>query len=73
MSDQRMKAGDQGTQPDSGIAPNDQPVEEAAGGKHRGTSAGSGTQPQGRVPKTEEEDDRDWNSSGRDNIQSIKG
>ena len=73
MSDQRMNAGDQGTQPDSGSAPNDQVHAESAGGKHHGAPAGGGTQPQGKMPKNEEENAQNWNDSGRDNIQSIKG
>ena len=73
MSDQRMNAGDQGTQPDSGSAPNDQIVVESAGGKHRGAPKSSGTQPQSQMPKNEEEDAQNWNSSRRDNIQNIKG
>jgi hypothetical protein len=73
MSDQRMNASDQGTQPDSGSAPNDQVAAEAAGGKHRAAPAGSGTQPQGQTPKNEEGDAQNWNDFGRDNIQNING
>ena len=45
MSDQRMNASDQGSQPDSGSAPNDQ-VNIDAQGSNRNKS-GQGTRPQG--------------------------
>lgn len=60
MSDQRMNAGDQGTQPDSGSAPNDSVNLNAAGGSPQGAPSGSGSQPdrtqgeignEARVPK----------------------
>ena len=73
MSDQRMNASDQGTQPDSGSAPNDQVHAESAGGKHRSAPASSGTQPQGNVPDNGDSEGQNWTDSGRDNIQSIKG
>ena len=72
MSDQRMNASDQGTQPDSGSAPNDQVHAESAGGKHRSAPASSGTQPQSPVPDNDQSADSQPNSK-RDNIQSIKG
>ena len=72
MSDQRMNASDQGTQPDSGSAPNDQVHAESAGGKHRGAADSSGTQPQSPVPDNDQPADAQP-SSKRDNIQSIKG
>ena len=72
MADQLMNASDQGTQPDSGSAPNDQVHTEAAGGKHRSAPESSGSQPQGQVPDSEEHG-HGWDNSGRDNIQSIKG
>jgi hypothetical protein len=72
MSDQRMNASDQGTQPDSGSAPNDQVHAESAGGKHRSSPASSGTQPQSPTPDNDQAADAQPNSK-RDNIQSIKG
>ena len=45
MSDQNMNAGDQGSQPDSGSAPNDQVNIDAQGS--RGNKKGKGTRPQG--------------------------
>jgi len=73
MSDRRMNASDQGTQPDSGSAPNDQVVANASGGKHRSAPASSGSQPLTPVPENDEKADPDWSEGGRDNIQSIKG
>ncbi len=45
MSDQNMNAADQGSQPDSGSAPNDQVNIDAQGS--RGNKKGKGTRPQG--------------------------
>jgi len=45
MSDQNMNAADQGSQPDSGSAPNDQVNVDAQGS--RGNKRGKGTRPQG--------------------------
>ena len=45
MSDQHMNAADQGSQPDSGSAPNDQVNIDAQGS--RGNKKGKGTRPQG--------------------------
>ena len=50
MSDQHMNAGDQGTQPDSGSAPNDQVTLNAAGGGPQGAPRSSGSQPEGATP-----------------------
>ncbi len=44
MSDQRMNAGDQGSQPDSGNSPNDQVNVDAQGSV--GGRAGQGTRPE---------------------------
>jgi hypothetical protein len=60
MSDQHMNAGDQGTQPDSGSAPNDSVNVNAAGGSPQGAPGSAGSQPdhtqgvvgnKGRIPK----------------------
>ncbi len=51
MSDQRMNASDQGSQPDSGSAPNDQ-VNVDAQGANRG-KAGTGTHPESKIDVTE--------------------
>jgi hypothetical protein len=67
-----MNASDQGTQPDSGSAPNDQVHAESAGGKHRSAPASSGTQPPPAIPDNDQPEDAQPNSK-RDNIQSIKG
>jgi hypothetical protein len=45
MSDQRMNASDQGSQPDSGSAPNDQVSIDAQGSNRN--KGGQGTRPQG--------------------------
>ncbi len=45
MSDQRMNASDQGSQPDSGSAPNDQVNIDAQGSNRN--KGGQGTRPQG--------------------------
>lgn len=50
MSDQHMNAGDQGTQPDSGSAPNDHIYLNAAGGSPQGAPSSSGSQPEGETP-----------------------
>ena len=47
MSDQHMNAGDQGTQPDSGSAPNDQVTTSAAGGGPQGAPRSHGSAPAG--------------------------
>ncbi|MEO8285509.1 MAG: hypothetical protein ABI670_03620 [Chloroflexota bacterium] len=73
MSDQRMNASDQGTQPDSGSAPNDQVAAEANAGKHRSAPQSSGTQPLSHVPDNDEHGGHGWDNTGRDNIESIKG
>ena len=72
MSDQRMNASDQGTQPDSGSAPNDQVVANSGGGKHRSAPASRGSQPLTHVPDNDEQAGQEGNNSRRDNIQSIK-
>ncbi len=60
MSDQHMNAGNQGTQPDSGSAPNDSVNVNAAGGSPQGAPGSSGSQPdhtqgvvgnKGHIPK----------------------
>jgi hypothetical protein len=48
MSDQHMNAGDQGTQPDSGSAPNDQITTSAGGGSPQGAPGSHGSAPIGQ-------------------------
>jgi hypothetical protein len=48
MSDQHMNAGDQGTQPDSGSAPNDQITTSAGGGAPQGAAGSHGSAPTGQ-------------------------
>jgi hypothetical protein len=48
MSDQHMNASDQGTQPDSGSAPNDQVTTSAAGGGPQGAPRSHGSAPTGQ-------------------------
>ena len=79
MSDQHMNAGDQGTQPDSGSAPNDQVNANAAGGKGRSAPESAGSQP----ARTEDSINNEVQDSeggaggydprGRDNIEQVKG
>ena len=79
MSDQRMNAGDQGTQPDSGSAPNDQVTVSAQGGKGRGAPASAGSQPARTESSINDEvqdsegGDGGYDPHGRDNIEQIKG
>ena len=78
MSDQRMNAGDQGTQPDSGSAPNDQVTVSAQGGKHRSAPASAGSQParnEGGQDEVQESEGGTggFDPHGRDNIDQIKG
>lgn len=79
MSDQRMNAGDQGTQPDSGSAPNDQVTVSAQGGKHRSAPESAGSQPARTEGGTNnqvqdsEGDSTGYDPHGRDNIEQIKG
>jgi hypothetical protein len=80
MSDQRMNAGDQGTQPDSGSAPNDQVSVSAQGGKHRSAPESAGSQPARTESSINDEvQDSDggegggYDPRGRDNIDQIKG
>lgn len=79
MSDQHMNAGDQGTQPDSGSAPNDQVTTSAAGGKGRGAPESAGSQPartEGSVNNEVQDSEggaSGYDPSGRDNIDHIKG
>ncbi len=47
MSDQRMNAAGEGTQPDSGSNPNDQMTLSALGGGGRSAPEGGGSQPAG--------------------------
>ena len=80
MSDQRMNAGDQGTQPDSGSAPNDQVTTSAAGGKGRGAPESAGSQP-ARTESSINDEVQDseggtgggYDPRGRDNIDQVKG
>ena len=51
MSDQRMNASDQGSQPDSGSAPNDQVTLDAQGSNR--DKGGTGSQPLGTPDVTE--------------------
>lgn len=71
MSDQQRNAGNQGTQPDSGSAPNDSVNINAAGGE----PGNSGTQPdntqgvvgnEGRIPK-----DNKWADEQREKDKKL--
>jgi hypothetical protein len=82
MSDQHMNASDQGTQPDSGSAPNDQVNVNAAGGSPQGAPSSAGSQPdrtqgdianKGRVPEDGDGEQGYEAPGGKDNINRIKG
>ena len=83
MSDQHMNAADQGTQPDSGSAPNDSINVSAAGGAPQGAPGSAGSQPdrnaqgvqgnQAQVPEDGEGEQGYEASGGKDNINHIKG
>lgn len=82
MSDQHMHAADQGTQTDSGSAPNDSVNLDAAGGSPQGAPGSSGSQPdrtqgtianQARVPEDGEGENGYEAPGGKDNIKHIKG
>lgn len=82
MSDQHMNASDQGTQPDSGSAPNDSVNINAAGGSPQSAPGSSGSQPartqgnitnKGRLPEDNQPDATHDAPGGKDNIDHIKG
>jgi hypothetical protein len=82
MSDQHMNASDQGTQPDSGSAPNDGVNVNAAGGSPQGAPGSAGSQPdrtqgitgnKARVPEDGEGEQGYEGPGGKDNINHIKG
>ena len=80
MSDQFMNASDQGTQPDSGSAPNDSVNLNAAGGSPQGAPSSAGSQPdrtQGEIANkgrpTEATTEEYEAPGGKDNINYIKG
>jgi hypothetical protein len=77
MSDQRMNASDQGTQPDSGSNPNDQTTVSAQATGGTGVPESHGSMPEDQAGNPEQAAEKNvsqgYDGHGRDNINQIKG
>jgi hypothetical protein len=73
MSDQRMNASDQGSQPDSGSNPNDQVTASAQSTGGVGVPESGGSEPETQAGGPGQNVAQGYDGHGRDNINQVKG